>query len=80
MEPDEAGRHAARDTEPGLDDQEMTMQNKTKWTAIGAASVLGLGLIGGGAVAAAHATGVNDVSGAKVDTRPVSQMAVTQRA
>ncbi|WP_166873160.1 hypothetical protein [Salinibacterium sp. ZJ450] len=35
------------------------MQKKTKWTAVGAASVLGLGLIAGGALTAAHASTVN---------------------
>lgn len=37
--------------------------NKRKWTMVGAASVLGLGLVSGGAFVAANAADVNDSKG-----------------
>ena len=40
--------------------------NKSKWTAAGAASVLGLGLASGGALAAANAADIRDTSGEKI--------------
>lgn len=48
------------------------MDTKKKWTAVGAASVLGLGLIGGGAVATASAMTVNSTLDLVTGLQPVS--------
>ena len=49
-------------------DKENHMDSKKKWVAVGAASVLGLGLLAGGAVAQASEMSISDRSGDQVGT------------
>ncbi|MHA6693527.1 hypothetical protein [Homoserinimonas sp. A520] len=48
------------------------MNNKRKWTAVGAASALGIGLVAGGGVLTANAMTIHDTTGEKVGTDKVS--------
>lgn len=48
------------------------MNNKRKWTAIGAASALGLGLVAGGGILTANAMTIHDADGEKVGVGSIS--------
>ena len=47
------------------------MMRSRRWVALGAATVLGLGALGAGAIATANALDIRDVTGSPVDVGPV---------